>query len=181
MKTRLAVLIQPVKLEYDGMESGFYKLHVVKVENEQPRNCSHTSWPDENERMFDDLTFRLYFSWRDGKFTADMFECLYDNVSSVDAQRSETIAKGFKKCSRARDGFPIQPSTFGQYVALMAAGLGVKEIIRESPSERRRNTASFGMYSDSTWQTLPISHAQGIIDAEIAAVRDRLLPSAAVA
>ena len=69
-KNRYAVLVSPVTFDRDGMESGFYKLHVVKVENEQPRNCSHTAWDDDTERVFDDLTFRLYFSWRDGEFQA---------------------------------------------------------------------------------------------------------------
>lgn len=176
-KTRFAILLRPVKLDYDGMESGFYKLHVVKVENDQPRNCSHSAWPDENERIFDDLTFRLYFSWRDGEFHAEMYEYLYDNVGSVDGARCETLSKGLKKCAKARDAFQINPASFGQFVTLMAAGLGVKEIIRESPGEKRRNASGWAMYSDSTWQTLPISHAQGLIDAEVEAVREKVLPS----
>ena len=180
-KQRYAVLVNPVTLDRDGMESGFYKLHIVKVENEQPRNCSHTAWDNTEERIFDDLTFRLYFSWTNGEWHAEMYEYLYDGVGSVDSQRIETLSKGLKKCSKVYSGFPVQPKSFGQFVSLMAAGLGVKEIIRESPSETRRRNSGFSMYSDSTWQVLPLSHAQGIIDNEVEAVREKVLPQVAVA
>jgi len=107
-----------------------------------------------------------YMTWRNGEFSANMFETRYHGYMYVDTPAAETMLKGLRKASKIQSAFPLTPTTFGQYVALMAAGFGVKEVCRETANGHT------GFYSDSAWQYLPISYIQVLIDEEIARVRE---------
>ena len=183
VKPRLAVMIEPCKVDQSyGSTSGSWNLSIVKIDpkDEKPRNCSRDDYDSDATHMFDDLAIRGHFSWYDGKFTIGGFYVEYLNVYSIDLRVLETLARGLKRCEKIRAGFPITPETFGQFVCLLAAGLGVKECVRKWGEVGARNRDSWS-YLAHQWQILPLSSAQRIIDDEMDRVRDIVIPPAEVA
>ena len=165
---RFAVYFTEHKAEQYDSDSSNYRIHILHIQDEDhdkgPRNCSRGSeYRYPGIGVFEDLEISCYMTWRDGQFSADMWETRYHGYVDMDA--AETMLKGLRKASKIQQSFPLRPTTFGQYVALMAAGFGVKEVCRETANGRT------GFYSDSAWQYLPLSSIQGLIDDEIARVR----------
>jgi hypothetical protein len=182
-KTRYAVLIEAPKVDRSyGSSGAFWELNVVRIDaaKESPRNCARDSWERPEERMFDDLNIRCYYSWYDDKFQAHSYTVEYKNVYSVDLNCAEILMGGLKRVQKIVSAFPVQPESFGQFVCLVAAGLGVKECVRKHPATDGRRNGN-GMYSDYTWQVLPIGSAQRIVDEHLDAVKEQLFPSAEVA
>jgi len=176
---RLAVYFTQHKAEQYDSDSSNYRLHILHIQDEQgdkgPRNCSRGSeYRYPGTAIFEDLEMSCYMTWRNGEFSADMWETRYHGYMYVDANAAETMLKGLRKVEKIRAAFPLTPTTFGQYVALMCAGFGVKELCRETANGRT------GFYSDSAWQYLPISYIQGFVDEEIARVRKSKVDMGAV-
>ena len=179
-KARLAVLIEPIKLDRTyGAESQGWELSIVAIDpkDEKPRNISRDSYENHETDIFDDLGIRCHFSWFDGRFVATSFYTEYRQVYSIDLRVLETLTKGLKKVAKIVASFPIQPESFGQYVCLLAAGFGVKECVRKYGGLGNRCSS---YYLDHTWQVLPISSAQRIIDEELDRVKAIVCPVADV-
>ncbi len=176
-KPRFAVLIDAPKLDtsYNSMGS-IWELEIVRIDpgKEEPRNCARDNWDRPEERIFDDMKIRCYVSWYDGKFTAQPSGVEYRNVYSVDMNCVKILSDGLKRVGKIVESFPCQPETFGQYVCLVASGLGVKEMIRKSPHESRQCGS---MYSDYQWQTLPLTSAQRVIDDLLDKEKERMFPN----
>lgn len=183
VKPRLAILIEPCKVDQSyGSTSGSWNLSVVRIDpkDEKPRNCSRDDYDTDATHMFDDLAIRGHFSWYDGKFTLGGFYVEYLNVYSIDLRTLETLSKGLKRCEKIRASFPIQPETFGQFVCLLAAGLGIKECVRKY-GQLGSHVRESSSYLDYVWQILPLSSAQHMIDTEMDRVRDTVIPPSEMA
>jgi hypothetical protein len=116
--------------------------------------------------MFEDLEISCYIHWRNNEFHADDWNTRYHGYMWIERhEEAEQMAKALKLVEKIRTAFPLQPKTFGQYVVLMAAGLGVKECCRE------RDGRAGTFYSDHEWQFLPLSYIQGWLDEEIDKLR----------
>lgn len=178
-KTRFAVMIEAPKLDTSyGASGSIWELQVVRVDaaKEAPRNCDRDNWERPEERIFEDLAIRCYVSWYDGKFAAQQFSVEYKNVYSVDMNCVKILFAGLQRVQKTIDSFPVRPESFGQFVCLLATGLGVKEMIRKSPHAERQGRSS--SYSDYQWQVLAIASAQRIIDELLDAAKEQMFPSA---
>ncbi len=176
-KTRLAVMIDAPKLDTTyGASGGFWELSIVRVDsaNGSPLNCDRDSWERPEERIFEDMAIRCYVSWFDGKFAAQQFNVEYKGVYSVDLNCVKILSAGLQRASKIIESFPVRPESFGQFACLLAAGLGVKEMIRKSPHYTERQRGS--LYSDYQWQILPVSSAQNVIDELLNAAREKMFP-----
>lgn len=80
---------------------------------------------------FDDLRFTARINGFNSKpYTCYGWEAEFRDLYSVDATRAKTMVKAFKKLERAYKKAIVQPSSFGQYVAVHAAGLGIKKLVQ---------------------------------------------------
>ena len=177
-KVRFAVMVEPPEIDSSyGSSGNFWELSIVRIdaEKESPRNCDRDSWERPEERIFEDLAIRCYISWYGGKFEARSFSVEYRRVFSVDMNCAKILFSGLQRVHKIIESFPIKPESFGQFVCLLAGGLGVKEMVRKSPHSDRRHGI---MYSDYQWQVLPLSSAQRIVDELIDAAKERMFPTA---
>ena len=89
----------------------------------------------------------------------------YANVYSVDLDKAERMVKFLRKVEKAESKTPIRPTTFGQYVTLMASALGITKLVKPS-------SANAGWdYDSGNDSVYPVSDAQYAIDSMIADAR----------
>jgi len=164
---RLVVYLSKWKPEQYDTDSSCYRIHILYVEEDgKPRNCSRSGeYHAPGTGMFEDFEMSCHMTWRDGQFTASSFETRYHGYMYVELKDAEVMLKTLKRAAKISDAFPVRPQTFGQYVALMASGFGVKECCKES------HESNTGFYTDSEWLYLPLHYAQGWIDEEIESIR----------
>lgn len=156
-KLELAVLVDKCDLKTDHYSdtSTFYKLHFVTInEKGEVRNPSAT-FGSERYAGFANLIFRCYISWHDGQaFRADAWEILYDSMYSTGLREAELMVKTLKRIGRISDKLVVRPLTFGQYVAMIAAGLGIKRFVRMRGASRgwhNENDYYFSEVNDMAW------------------------------
>lgn len=161
-KLELSVLVDPCTLKTDHYSdnSTFYKLAFVTInEQEQVRNVS-SSFGSEPFAGFDSLKFRCWISWSNDRFSADSWEVLYDNLYSVQLHEAERLVKTLKRIRKIEDKMVIRPKTFGQYVAMIAAELGIKRFARVMG----RDT---GWHNNNNYQFLDVKYLADAVDRSI--------------
>jgi hypothetical protein len=125
----------------------------------------------QSESEFDDLLFTA----RIAGFNSEPYSCYgwdvdYRNVFSVDAERAKKMVKTFKKLSRAYEKRAVHPQSFGQFVALYAAGLGIKKLVQCTKS-------SGWSFDDGQYQVYELKSAGSVIDQAVAAELEFLNPT----
>jgi hypothetical protein len=97
-------------------------------------------------------------------------QTFYRDVYRVEARDAARMAKMFKIIEKVESNFPVHPASFGQYVALLCAGLGVNEV-RQDVTEGSHSSFADSSYENREHRHFPIKSAQGVIDAMIAKQR----------
>lgn len=150
----LAVLIEPVELKgYDHRdESTFWKLRFVTVSTDGKVRNPSSSFGSEPYAAFDSLFIRSYLSWRTGKLDSyQSHEVLYDGDSNIGLRDAERMVKQLKRVEKIISRFIVRPETFGQYVALLSQGFGIKryvEVEGRSSGWHNENSHRFGAIKD---------------------------------
>ena len=83
----------------------------------------------------------------------------YGQVFSVELRDAERMYKMLKRVEKARESFPIQPETFGQFVQLMCQALGVKRVVKAG--------AGNGWHSETEYTTWKPTEIQWLVDRRI--------------
>jgi hypothetical protein len=126
----LAVLVQPPKADFDYTDIQTYKLGIVTVDtesNNRVRNISSSSYGEDAwTKPYADLQFRAQGPV---KGTGDVYgwTVSYYDLYNVDLPEAERIMKMLKRISNLK--MPVQPATFGQYVQLIAQGIGITKTV----------------------------------------------------
>lgn len=157
-KETLAVYVQKNAAKRDR-EYGTLSLGIVRVEDGgKIRNPGY-------DHPYNDLTFDA--QWRVESPTEPTYgwEAKYRNVYSVGLQRAKRMYKTLQKVEKVRGKSLISPTTFGQYVALMAHALGINKVIRQ------RTPSGNGDYDGGEYSTYGLDMAQTIIDGLISEAR----------
>jgi hypothetical protein len=147
--------------DFDGRACGRAELYVVKIgEKDEITNDSYGP--------FNDLAF--YCQWNEkmeeGKPFAWAVE--YRKVYTVDFSNCERMLKVLRKARAVK--YPVDPTTFGQFCALMARHLGITKFVvcRES----------FGSsYADKRHSIFDIRDAQHVIDRAIREAYEKQVPT----
>lgn len=149
----LSILVNECTLKTDHYSdtSTFWKLRFVTInEKGEVRNPSRTSF-DCQYQEFDDLIFRVWISWSTGEVAAGSWEMLYDQLYATDRRDCERMLKCFKRLDKIREKIPINPSTFGDYVALMCSGLGIKRFVQTVGKGGSWHTENTYRFSEIKW------------------------------
>jgi hypothetical protein len=165
----LSIIIDECSLKTDGYRdtSTFYRLHFCTInEKGEVRNCS-SSFGSEPFAGFDNLVVRLWISWAYDKFTADNWEVLYNSLYSVALREAELHVKTLKRIGKICSAMVVRPTTFGQFVALVAQGVGIKRFARV---EGR----SGSWHTDTRYSFHPLTSLAEAVDQRIETAR-RLL------
>lgn len=118
-----------LKPDHYSDTSVFYRLNFVTINaSDEVRNIS-SSFGSEPYAGFSNLVFRCFMSWSNGRFSADAWDTLYLNLYQVELQDIERMGKTLKRIRKIEDSWVVRPRTFGQYVALLACGLGIKRYV----------------------------------------------------
>lgn len=170
---RLVLWVQPHEWKDRYDESAIFKLCILRVDpkDDKPRNCSRDStWNQEpNLEMFDDLKLTCYMSWRDGKFETSFYQWQWSGYMIIDSESEiKAFTSGWKRLTKARESFPFDAQTFGQWCAMMCAGLGVREYAIATRDGHDN-------YCHGEWEYGPISKAAALVDAELEVVRKKVL------
>lgn len=138
------------------------------TDNSDPTGTSRgtiLSNPRDDSDPHADLGFRAYLSWETGAFKEVGWELEYHNVFSVDLAKAERMLKMLKRVRKAHSDFPIAPSGFAQYVALLGAAIGIKYMVTaENEETERRNH-----YPDGWYRIRPIRDAQNYVSSLLSA------------
>jgi hypothetical protein len=135
--------------------AGHAQLGVVEIkENGDIRN-------PEVGHSFNDLVFRCQWNERMGEPYA--FDVEYDTGMIV-LQEAERMVRLLRKARQVEKKFPVHPTTFGQWCALMGRGLGITKLVKK--------VSGTGLsFSENEHRTFSIGEAQHVIDAAILDVR----------
>jgi len=161
-KPRLAVLLPDCIHSSPADSSTFFELGFVQI-NDEDGKLDYITNPRSaiyGESPFTDLVIQAYVSWRRDEFSVSFRDALkYRNVHSIDATRAERMSKLLRKARSVK--FPVEPETFGQFVVMMCAALGVREAVEPQPGEPYRAGA---FYHENLWRITPVKDAQARID-----------------
>ena len=156
-----ALLINPRSIRFEsglGGSSGYgrFELNIVRiVEDGKIRNPSTGD-------SFDDLEFSC--QWDQGKQEDRTYawSVTYRDVYRVDYANAERMLKMLKRVRKIEEKLVVRPTTFGQFVTLIAQKLGINQVKKES----RRSAASMS-YDDNDYSSFAIKEAQSLIDSLI--------------
>ncbi len=139
-----------------GIQVFEFTFVIFRNENQKVRNCGGYDTPEA--APFDNLTFRAQADGRDQKVYG--WDITYRSVHSVDLTLCDRMRKMLKRIAAVK--FPVSPSTYGQYLQMACACLGVEGAVQQGASHGR----GFGYDEDShvTWKTGEI---QWLVDRRI--------------
>src|SRR5882762_2973848 len=153
-----AILVNPRMLKLS--EYGTFQVSIVQVEaNGVLRN------PDSDD-AFNDLIFSC--QWDEKSATTYAWQITYRDVYRVDVCNARRMYKTLQKVEKFSEKFPVQPTTFGQHVALSAKAVGIKIGRKES-----RHSGGHSTYSENEYLDLSLSDVRYSIDQIIADARER--------
>lgn len=156
--TEYAIFIDPKSLRLrDGF--GGLEISIVRITEEGVRNPS-------TDDPFDNLVISAQWDRDDHSERTYGWDVRYRNVFAVDKQDAERMVKMFRRIERVEKKFPVWPTSFGQYVSLMAQGLGIR-----SARRRSLNSLDTGNYSQMELQVWRIQEVAGVIDSMIQETR----------
>jgi len=147
------------------MTNGYYTHLTVRVVARDGATLHNPA----RESAFDDLEFscqmdkdtveeRRTYGWN-VRYRAPF------TVELVDAER---MAKALRRIAKIQEKFPIRPTTFGQWVALTAQGLGIE-------TAAKYLTHKGGFYTDNEYRFfVDMRETQGAIDTTIEAYFDEM-------
>jgi hypothetical protein len=159
LKPTYALLINSRTIK-NSSDYGQFSLQIIQVENGKIRNPG-------SDDAFDNLEFSAQWDSRHLTDTTYAWQVSYRDVFRVELDNARRMVKTLEKVDKLRAKFPVQPNTFGQYVALVAAGLGLAGAYKES----RRSVGS-GTYSENDYTEFSLADAGTIIDDLIQGVRN---------
>jgi hypothetical protein len=145
-----------ISRDYSNME-----IRIVKIgERAEIRNPG-------SDDAFDGLVFSCQWDQRKPLDITYGWQVQYRDCYIVDLNDAKRMFKTLQRIEKITGSFAVRPVTFGQYVSLHAAALGIKQGRRESP----RSTHSTS-YSENTYITLDLHSVQYAIDDLIAKCRE---------
>ena len=121
------------------------------------RNPSSSSWDGS---PYADL--QLHTQWNTDAGAQYKADCTYGESAyykspyCVGLHEAERMAKMLKRIAKVEEKFPVRPATFGQWVVLLCAGLGVKRLC---VTEKSR-----GWHHENSHDFYPIAEAQRRVD-----------------
>jgi len=140
---------------------GFVEVRTEEAGFEEVRNPQSD---DYSGSPYADLQLHAQWNMDRGETYADnctyAHDCYYSNLYNVKLRRSERMVKMLKKIAQVTEKFPVHPATFGQYVVMLCAGLGVKRLCITENSR--------GWHNENSHTFAPITEAQRKIDSAIA-------------
>ncbi len=155
------MLYVPRELQFDASRSSMgiqpfeFSLVVVQADD-KVRNCGGYDKPES--APFDNLMFRAQADGKEQKPYG--WELAYRGVYSVDLNDCTRMCKMLKRIAAIK--FPVSASTYGQYIQMTCAALGVEGAVQQGKSEG----GGYGYDGDShvTWKTGEI---QWLVDRRI--------------
>jgi hypothetical protein len=173
---KLAVMVDPITFKdvTHGDTSTFYRLSFVTVnEKNEVRNVSNSYYGDESYlNGFHDLVFQVWISWSNNRFDADQWEVIYKQVYSVNLREAELMVKTLKRVQKISEKFVVRPQSFGQFVAMMCAGLKIKHFVEVQGADR-------GWHTENRYAIGDIKDLAANIDRKIEAARLVKVPAPA--
>jgi hypothetical protein len=159
MKTDKTYAILVNRRQVKLSDYGTFQASIVQVEdNGGLRN------PD-SDHEFSDLVFSCQWDTTKSDPTY-AWAISYRDIYRVDLHNAERMFKTLRKVSTLGKRFPVEPTTFGQFVALSARALGIKTGRKES-----RRSAGSSSYSENSYIELSLSDVQFSIDEIISETR----------
>ncbi len=156
---KIALMIGKVKADYNyGHQVFQYSLVIVDAAG-KVRNCSDS---DDFSADFDDLTFRCQVSARTCEGEPYGFSCEYKDIYTLDLRRAERCVKMLRKIEKAGEKFPVHPETFGQFVALLCAALGITGAV-QAPEDNRST-----WHDETNYKHWKANDIQWLVDRQIA-------------
>jgi len=107
---------------------GTIDLRVVEIREEGLRN------PRCDESPFEDISFNAQWCVKDAERSTYAWEVDYRSPFSVRLERAERMVKLLRRVEKIQRSLPVKPSTFGQFVSLIASRLGIKEFVNQESS-----------------------------------------------
>jgi len=144
-KERIALYIPTPNRSSDYRTMAPYFVRIT--EQDEIRNMF--GWDDQ--QCFSDLRFYAQWDRNAAEFRAYGWHLEYDTVTVRTSAAAGRMAKMLRKIESLRDSLPVSPTTFGQYVTLLTAGLGVKLAVVPTAG-----SASFYDYSERKHRFLKI-------------------------
>ncbi len=146
-KEKLAVHVGHVKADYNyGSQVFEYGIVTIDAQS-RVRNCSDL-YPETAD--FYDLRFRPF-----------AYSCEYRGVYSVGLREAERMIRVLRKIAKAEDKFLVRPTTFGQYVSMLARSLGITEVVQDGQGN--------GWHDETEHVFWQLKDCQYVIDAQITA------------
>jgi hypothetical protein len=137
--------------------SAFVKVHIVEVFNDGSiRNPG-----SYDESGFEDLVFSALVDAQRSDGTSEVFgyDLEYRDLYTVGLMKAETILKTLRKARRLRGNFPFEPQSFGQYVAMLAKGLGITKVVQAVEGQ-----SVMGSYNENKYRIRDLAYAAGMVD-----------------
>lgn len=147
-KKQYALLIQGSDLKMN-MTSGIGTLRVPIVRLEDGGRKVRNPGSDD---PFEDLQFSCQWDLEKNLDRTYGWDVTYRDVYSVDSGDAERMVKVFRHIEKVRNRFAVTPTTFGQFVALIAHGLGIEVAKRESCRQAHSSSYDENVYNDFTLQ-----------------------------
>ncbi len=156
-KEKLAVHVGHVKADYNyGSQVFEYGIVTIDAQS-RVRNCSDL-YPETAD--FYDLRFRCQVSKGIDELKPFAYSCEYRGVYSVGLREAERMIRVLRKIAKAEDKFLVRPTTFGQYVSMLARALGITEVVQDGQGN--------GWHDETEHVFWKLSDCQYVIDAQIA-------------
>jgi hypothetical protein len=116
--------------------------------------------------MFNNLRFRAQWN-RDRKDRGVYgWQLHIDNADVNNSRTAEAHLYIMRKIEKVREGFPVRPETFGQFVTLLCLGLGIKTFLRVG--ERKTGVHSWSSLHEYYYDKNKVGDdLQTLIDREI--------------
>jgi hypothetical protein len=145
------------EFEIRGDHSKFINLSIVEIQdNGGIRNPSNYDGAEFQGLMF---TALVDAHRSDGTSEVFGYGICYRDVYRAELHDVEIMYKTLKKVSRVRENFPFEPASFGQYVAMVAKGLGISKVVKAVDGQSVSST-----YSDNQYRIWDMSFAASQVD-----------------
>jgi hypothetical protein len=161
-----------------AMTARFPVIAINLSENKDPvgiqRGTILTNPRDDDDR-YAALTFRTHLCWEAGELAVFGHHLSYYDLFSVDLSRAERMVALLRKIRKAEATLPVNPSDFGQYVALLAPAVGIKYMVMAEDDD----TETRNHYPSGWYRIRPIRDAQVYIQNLITEVKEKYVPGVA--
>lgn len=144
------------------------KLYVSEVEYQNGELVPKTLYYSS---PFSDFRFSMQADWASDAFRSYAFYAEYSKVTVKDYKAKMAF---LKKIERVQQNFPVQPTTFGQWVQLTAQGLKLNHFLIRNEAQTQSRTGR-------EYSSRSITEIQDKIDWMIEEVRHKYAPEKAMA